>query len=217
MLKKRNLSDLLRLASAMVLILALSFIVACGAPAADDGKGKGGSSVSSEAGKSKPYSEEISEERAKELALSHAKVKEADFIRVELDYDDGKKHWDLEFYKDGFEYDYEIAAESGEILSFSKEKEGGEKQNSENKPNSDLNPESDRQSSGQISEDEARSKALSHAGVSAAEAVFGKIELDRDDRRPHWELEFRVGRYEYDCSVDLESGQVFDFEKDLDD
>lgn len=212
--EKRNLSGIYKAVFVAALILALGLMSACGAPAAGESKGSesGGSSVvQSGAGEQSP-SKEVSEERAKELALSHAKVESVDFVKVELDYDNGRKKWELEFYKDGYEYDYEINAESGEIISFSKEKEHDRIESGQ-----EVKPEGGEQSSQQISEEQAKVKALEHAGVSASEAVFSKVELDLDERRPHYEVEFRVGRYEYDCSVDLESGQVFDFEKDFDD
>ena len=74
---------------------------------------------------SKPASSEkseyISAERAKEIALEHAKISGAPaYIRAEFDKD-RNPHYDVDFVYDGFEYDYEIDAENGKVLEFDKE------------------------------------------------------------------------------------------------
>lgn len=62
----------------------------------------------------------ISAERAKEIALQHASLSAADvnFVHSELDYDDGVQVYDVEFYKGNAEYDYEIDAATGSVLSY---------------------------------------------------------------------------------------------------
>ena len=66
-------------------------------------------------------SEMISEEKAREIALSHAGLIEADvtFIKCNLEKDDLREYYDVEFYvEDQQEYDYEIDSTSGEILEW---------------------------------------------------------------------------------------------------
>ena len=63
----------------------------------------------------------ISAERAKQIALSHAQVSGASFTKVELDIDDGVSVYDIEFKAGNVEYDYEINAASGAIISNSSE------------------------------------------------------------------------------------------------
>ena len=57
----------------------------------------------------------------KRQALEHAGLTEADvtFVHVKLDRDDGRLEYEVEFYKDNTEYDYDIDANTGEILSLS--------------------------------------------------------------------------------------------------
>ena len=63
--------------------------------------------------------------KAKEIALSHAGVAEADtFVRAELGEDDGIPEYEIEFRKDNIEYEYEIHAETGAIRSAEKDREG---------------------------------------------------------------------------------------------
>ena len=42
-------------------------------------------------------------------------------LRAELDYDRKLPDYEVEFFYDGYEYDYKIHAETGEILSVNKE------------------------------------------------------------------------------------------------
>lgn len=65
----------------------------------------------------------ISRDKAKQIALEHAKLKESDIknYHIELDKDNGHLEYDIEFNYNGAEYDYEIDADTGEIRSNSKD------------------------------------------------------------------------------------------------
>lgn len=65
----------------------------------------------------------ISIEEAKTIALTHAKIadKDAFFSKTELDTDDGITEYEIEFFHNNVEYDYEINATTGEIIKFEKE------------------------------------------------------------------------------------------------
>ena len=70
---------------------------------------------------------ETSKEKAEEIALNHAGINsdQVAYIRSHMDYDDGKKVYDVEFYtKDYKEYDYEIEVSTGSILSYDYDAEG---------------------------------------------------------------------------------------------
>lgn len=68
-----------------------------------------------------PAASGISADRAKQIALSHAGVSGASFTKVELDTDDGVRVYEIEFKVGNVEYDYDIDATSGAILSSSSE------------------------------------------------------------------------------------------------
>lgn len=61
----------------------------------------------------------VTESDAKSIALNSAGFSETDVtgLRVEIDRDDGRTEYDVEFYVGNVEYSYEIDAVSGEILS----------------------------------------------------------------------------------------------------
>ena len=60
----------------------------------------------------------ITAEQAKSAALKHAGVNASDaiFVKAGLDWDDGKVHYEVEFYAGNTEYDYDIDAVSGAVL-----------------------------------------------------------------------------------------------------
>lgn len=62
----------------------------------------------------------ISEDKAKELALSKAglKAEEVTFERTKLEVDDGAWQYDIEFRKDTTEYSAEINATDGSFISW---------------------------------------------------------------------------------------------------
>ena len=65
----------------------------------------------------------IGEERAKQIALEKAGLS-ADavvFERVELDFDDGVWKYEVEFRQGREEYDFEIKADDGAIISWEKD------------------------------------------------------------------------------------------------
>ena len=65
----------------------------------------------------------ITKEQAKSTVLSDAGVSEADVtgLRVDLDRDDGVLMYEVDFYVGGTEYDYEVDAKTGEIISSDKD------------------------------------------------------------------------------------------------
>ena len=63
---------------------------------------------------------EITVDQAKEIALSNANLtsNQVSFIRSEVDIDNGIKKYEIEFNYNGKEYNYEIDAGTGNILSY---------------------------------------------------------------------------------------------------
>ncbi len=66
----------------------------------------------------------LSAAEAEQIALEHAglKAEEVKGLHSYLDWDDGRKQYEVEFFHDFWEYDYEIHADTGDILSFDKDK-----------------------------------------------------------------------------------------------
>lgn len=65
----------------------------------------------------------ITKEKAKEIALIHANVSDVNFKEIKLDYEKDKLVYEIEFFKDNTEYEYEIDALTGDVIKYSSEKE----------------------------------------------------------------------------------------------
>ncbi|MDO4608589.1 MAG: PepSY domain-containing protein [Clostridia bacterium] len=71
--------------------------------------------------------------------------------------------------------------------------------------------------SDKITPDEAKTTALSHAGLNAGDVKFLKAELDRENGKLVYDVEFEQGRVEYDYEIDAVSGAILKFDKEYDD
>ena len=66
----------------------------------------------------------LTRDEALAKALEHAKLRkdQVDFVKkVELDYEHGRKVYEVKFYQGGFEYEFDIDAETGSVLKFEKD------------------------------------------------------------------------------------------------
>jgi len=141
---------------------------------------------------------------AKAFALAHAGLNEADVagLHAELDREDGTMVYDVEFYRDGVEYDYEIDAVTGDVR---KNKTEGKKQSGTVQPQT---PQTD------IGEAKAKEIALGNAGVKESETSNLSIKLDRDDGRFEYDVKFFVGNVEYEYEIDAATGEIYQSERE---
>lgn len=166
----------------------------------------------------------IGETKAKEIALNHAGVKAADTImkKNRLDWDDGRAVYEIDFYAGNTEYDYEIDALTGAVREAEQDAMDDEdrykaQQLSGNTSSGTSSGTTSSSTSSYIGAEKAKSIALNHAGVSAGSAYMEKAELDRDDGRTVYEVEFKSGGMEYDYEIDAVSGNILKAEKDWND
>ena len=67
-----------------------------------------------------------------------------------------------------------------------------------------------------VTEAQAKDIALRQAGVDPASVNYMTVKQDWDDGRQEYDVKFYVGRTEYECDVDMETGTVTDFSVDFD-
>lgn len=171
----------------------------------------------------------IGEAEAKAAAVAHAGVKEAEITRyeVEMDYERGTMVYEIEFHHNGREYDYDIDAVTGEVLWSESERDDDyrsakQPQNSQNQQPQDQQN-SQQQSKpapaedGYIGKEAAKAAALAHAGLSESQVSRMKCELDREDGRVVYEIEFKCDGMEYEYEIDASSGSVLKYDKERDD
>ncbi len=157
----------------------------------------------------------IGEAAAKEIALADAGVVESDLTKYEWDIDTerGVMVYEIEFSSGGYEYDYDINAVTGEIVNQNYEWDDDyhgtvQSQNQNQTQTQTPGTNSGITTSAEVTEEEAKAAALNHAGVAESDVLYTKSELDYDDGRLLYEIEFIAGVYEYEYEIDASTGEV---------
>ena len=154
----------------------------------------------------------LEEAAAKEAVLNHAGLEAGgvDFTKFELDTENGRQIYDIEFVQGDTGYEYDIDALTGEIITYEKET---------SVPLKPSEP-AEAASGSIISREEAESAALKHAGLNKDDVVFTKTELDTADdknERDKYELEFQYNGMEYEYDIDALTGEVLSHSQEKDD
>ena len=139
----------------------------------------------------------LTAEGAKEIALDHAGLSagQVTFIRAELDRDDGRLVYDVEFYTADYkEYDYEIDASTGAVISYDYDAEHYTRP-------------SGGQTGSYIGDAKARQIALAQV-PGATDSNIRKAHLDWDDGRAEYEVEIIYNYMEYDFEIDATTGAI---------
>ena len=143
-------------------------------------------------------------------AFGKASTAKMAYSEVDPELDESPAHYEVEIRsQSGEEFEYKIDAYTGVILESKREAADG----TEAPVVQPSNP----ADSGDIGYAKAKSIALNHAGVSESKAYDMDIELDDEDGRLIYEVEFKSGNMEYDYKIDASSGAVLKHESELDD
>ena len=153
-------------------------------------------------------------EQAKEIALKHANLisDQVSFIRTETDLDNGIEKYDIEFYHENIEYDYEINVANGEIIEYDHDVENYNINNNQ-APSKNIGGATEEQGK-TISVEQAKEIALKHANLTSDKVTFGKSELDFDDGIQKYDIEFYYNNREYSFEIDANTGKVLAYEQD---
>ena len=161
--------------------------------------------------------EKLTAKEAENIALADAGYtrEEVTFKPTEFDTEKGRAVWEVEFYHENTEYDFEIAASTGEILKKDQEIENKPTKPTP-KPEPTPTPNPEPTVSAELSEEKALEIALADAGVTAEVISRLKIEKDRDDGVLVYEIEFNHGYTEYDYEIRVSDGKILERDIDLD-
>ena len=181
---------------------------------------------------------DIGRDAALEAAFNDAGVSESDTTRLKVseDRDDGRKVYEIQFDVDNTEYDYEIQASDGSILSSETEnrihvqsnsQNGSDDAAGQNGQNAQNNGQDDGQNAqnnqGQtntqtgnanvaVTREQAIETALSR--VSGATEQDIRIELDRDDGVYKYEGDIIYNGMEYEFEIDANSGTILEWSEE---
>ncbi|MCI5898417.1 MAG: PepSY domain-containing protein [Firmicutes bacterium] len=173
----------------LCMVMLLVFGAACGGQDENGGNGQNQTPGTSS-------NQTISLDKAKELALKDAGINssEVTFVKEELEKDKQVPSYELEFYNDSAEYEYDVHAGTGEILESSVEYIAAKSQNG--------------RTAGQnvITLDQAKEIALKHCGAAAADVTFTETKLDQEENV--YEIEFYKGEAGYEYEINAAGGDI---------
>ena len=155
----------------------------------------------------------IGRDAARTAAEQYAGTTALNSVTAEVDpeLDESPAHYEVELHTAWGEFEYRVDAYTGKVLSGQKDLPGtAPGQGDVSRPSDSKNT-----PSGDIGYAKARSIALSHAGVSENKAYDMDIELDDEDGRLVYEVEFKSGNMEYDYEIDASSGAILKHETEL--
>ena len=128
------------------------------------------------------------------------------FTKAQKELDDGVWKYEIEFYAGQTEYDYDIDVKTGAILSFDQDAESYVPA-----------PAPAANNGAGITEQQALQIALKDAKVAQNAISRTRIKRDRENGRNVFEVEFHVGRTEYNYDIDATTGAIVERDVDNDD
>ena len=155
----------------------------------------------------------IGRDAAAYAAEQYAGTTASDSVTAEVDseLDESPAHYEVELHTAWGEFEYLVDAYTGKVLS-------GQKDLLATAPAGDEAAKPTAPSGGaDIGHAKAKSIALNHAGVSENQAYDMDIELDDEDGKLVYEIEFKSGNMEYDYEIDAASGAILKHEAELED
>ena len=175
----------------------------------------------------------IGMEKASEIAFKKAGATKAQVqgLEIEMDREDGRMVYEVEFYFGGKEFDYDIDALTGEIVSQSVSKADQDKinKNDLNKNDDDDDDDDDDDYDDDYDDDDdndgnnkalkpigkaaAKSFALAHAGLSAGQVTDLEVDEESDNGNMYYEVSFEVDDVDYEYEIHYETGAILKAEK----
>ena len=174
----------------------------------------------------------ITSEEAKKISLSDAgeKADGVTFTKASLDDESGTPVYEVEFYTDEKEYDYEVNAQTGSIrekeITVHKKTRNTETDTAETRKASGDNadPEKDKDTNKEdnksknidvIGVEKAQEIALKDAGMKSSQVTFTKSKLDTENGKDVYEIEFVRDGKEYEYEIDAFSGKILESNIDV--
>ena len=155
----------------------------------------------------------IGKDAAAYAAEQYAGTTALDSVTAEVDseLDEFPAHYEVELHTAWGEFEYLVDAYTGKVLSGQKDLLAAA-----STPNATAKP-SAPSGGADIGYAKAKSIALNHASLSENQAYDMDIELDDEDGKLVYEIEFKSGNMEYDYEIDAASGAILKHEAELDD
>ena len=155
---------------------------------------------------------------ARTAAEEYAGTTAVDSVTAEVDpeLDESPAHYEVELQTAWGEFEYLVDAYTGKVLSGQKDLLAAVSASNETTKPSGQKP----APSGTVQDigyAKAKSIALNHAGLSENQAYDMDIELDDEDGKLVYEIEFKSGGMEYSYEINAASGAILKHETEIDD
>ena len=159
----------------------------------------------------------ITADEAKNIALAHAKLAQKDvtFVKAELETDNNRLIYDVDFYSGNVEYDYDIDAVTGEIISSDLDIENYNIPAQTTVAQTTAAQQETAAPAADIGVERAKEIALAHAGLSNDKVSFVKAQLDNEDGVKVYDVEFYSGNVEYDYEISVADGTIISADQDI--
>ena len=160
----------------------------------------------------------IGRDAAAYAAEQYAGTTALDSVTAEVDpeLDESPAHYEVELHTQWGEFEYLVDAYTGKVLSGQKDLP-----TTVSAQNEAARPSGQKPAPSGTAQDigyaKAKSIALNHAGVSESKAYDMDIELDEEDGKLVYEVEFKSGGMEYDYEIDAATGTILQQEAEKDD
>ena len=163
---------------------------------------------------------DIGKDKAADIALEDASLSESDVtrLRISKDTDNGKGIYEVEFTMNTTEYEYEILASNGDILSADfKELQGSSDPQPQGSDDPQPQGSNDPQPQGSDSHDSSNHGAVPQADVQISSEQASKLALDRvpgaTEQDLKIELDYDDGYYKYEGDI-IYDQKEYEFEID---
>ena len=158
----------------------------------------------------------LSENEVKEIVINDTGLNSNDiyFDNVELDMEDNA--YDVDFYYNNVEYEYKIDAKNGRIIynNFNIDNTSNQNNNNTNATNETNENTNNNITTTEITLDEAKNIALEHAQLNENDVTFTKTQMDTDDGKQVYDIDFIYNNEEYDYEIAVSNGEVISYSKE---
>ena len=161
----------------------------------------------------------ITRDEAVQIALKDANLTPEEIfdLEAELDKERGVLHYDVDFEKDRKDYDYEIHAETGEILR----KEVPTPPSAvAPEPVPEVTPETTPavpvEPAEKLTREAAIAIALTHAGLTKDQVRELEAELDKERGVLVFEVDFETREYDYEYEIHAQTGEILKSKRERD-
>lgn len=141
---------------------------------------------------------QITIEQAKSTAIAHAgfRQEEVTVKKCELEYEKGLLVYEITFHTNSTKYEYEIDANSGEIIKY--EINRYQRENQQEK---------------KISREQAKSIIITDLGAKAEDVAFLEIQEEQKYNGTIYEIELVYNNKKYEYEIDVADSRILSYEK----